>query len=327
MIGERRSCDAPLKIHVPRSIRLGTFLTFHLPLPTRDGVGPSCTALPPGPWPTITEFLVERFPAISRATWLARMQAHEVVDEHGVEVTAARPYQRQLRVYYYRALDDEPVIPFTEVVLYRDDHLLVVDKPHFLPVTPSGKYLQQTLLVRLKRRLGIDALTPIHRIDRETAGLVLFSVQVGTRARYTGLFAQRGVVKHYEAVVHWPQPTTGFVLPAVYRSRLVQDDFFLRTREVPGEANSETHLQLVEERGNRARLRLSPVTGRKHQLRVQCAAMGIAILNDRFYPTLLAAADDDHACPLQLLAKSLAFTDPLTGERRSFTSARSLSLA
>ena len=210
-----------------------------MPLPTRDGVGPSCTALPPGPWPTILEFLVERFPAISRATWLARMQANEVVDEHGVRVTEARRYQSQLRVYYYRSLDDEPVIPFTEIVLYRDDHLLVVDKPHFLPVTPSGKYLQQTLLVRLKRSLGIDALTPIHRIDRETAGLVMFSVQVATRARYTGLFAQRAVTKHYEAIVHWPGQREDFELPATYRSRLVQDDFFLRTQEVPGEANSE----------------------------------------------------------------------------------------
>lgn len=297
-----------------------------MPLPTRDGVGPSCTALPPGPWSTILDFLLERFPAISRATWLARIQAREVIDEHGVPVTEARRYQSQLRVYYYRAIDVEPVIPFTEVVLYQDDHLLVVDKPHFLPVTPSGRYLQQTLLVRLKRSLGIDALTPIHRIDRETAGLVMFSVQVATRARYTGLFAQRAVTKHYEAIVHWPDAHAGFDLPAVYRSRLVQDDFFLRTQEVPGEANSETHLQLIETRGDRARLRLSPVTGRKHQLRVQCAAMGIPICNDRFYPALLAAVDDDYTHPLQLLAKSLAFADPLTGEPRSFTSPRSLSL-
>lgn len=307
-------------------MRPPSFVTSSLPLPTRDGVGPSCTALPPGPWPTIIEFLVERFPAISRATWSARMLAHEVVDEHGIEVTATSRYQRQLRVYYYRALADEPVIPFTEVVLYRDDHLLVVDKPHFLPVTPSGNYLQQTLLVRLKRSLGNDALTPIHRIDRETAGLVLFSAQVATRARYTGLFAQRAITKHYEAIVQWPDPHAGFDLPAIYRSRLVQDDFFLRTQEVPGEPNSETHLQLLETRGDRARLRLSPVTGRKHQLRVQCAAMGIPICNDRFYPTLLAAVADNYACPLQLLAKSLAFNDPLTGEPRSFTSPRSLSL-
>jgi len=271
-------------------------------------------------------FLVERFPGISQATWLARMQANEVVDEHGVQVTEASRYQRQLRVYYYRTLEAEPVIPFTEVVLYQDDHLLVVDKPHFLPVTPSGKYLQQTLLVRLKRSLGNDALTPIHRIDRETAGLVMFSVQVATRAKYTGLFAQRVVTKHYEAIVQWPEQPTGFDLPATYRSRLVQDDFFLRTQQVPGEANSETHLQLIETQGCRARLRLSPVTGRKHQLRVQCAAIGIPILNDRFYPALRAAADDDYAHPLQLLAKSLAFTDPLTGEPRSFTSPRSLSL-
>jgi len=273
------------------------------------------------------EFLVQRFPAIPHATWLARMQAHEVIDEHGVEVTETRRYQSQLRVYYYRTLEAEPVIPFTETVLYQDDHLLVVDKPHFLPVTPSGKYLQQTLLVRLKRSLGNDALTPIHRIDRETAGLVMFSVQVATRAKYTSLFAQRAVTKHYEAIVRWPDPHGGFDLPSVYRSRLVQDDFFLRTQEVPGEFNSETHMQLIEMQGNCALLRLSPVTGRKHQLRVQCAALGIPILNDRFYPKLLDAADDDYAHPLQLLAKSLGFIDPLTGEPRSFISPCSLALS
>ncbi|MDB5732461.1 MAG: pseudouridine synthase [Variovorax sp.] len=293
-----------------------------LPLPTRDGVGASCVALSAGPWPTITDFLVQRFPAVSRADWLARMGAGDVVDEHGVPVTEARRYQSPLRVYYYRALDAETPVPFDEVILFQDAHLLVVDKPHFLPVTPSGKYLQQSLLVRLKRRLGIEALVPIHRIDRETAGLVLFSVQAATRGAYQQLFAERAVTKHYEAVVAWRE---GLALPAVHRSRLVDDEeCFLRMREVPGEANSETRLQLVEARGDRARLRLSPVTGRRHQLRVQCAALGVPIVNDQIYPRLLPPGSDDHARPLQLLAKSLAFTDPLSGDARRFESPRNL---
>ena len=296
-----------------------------LPLPMRDGVGASCVALPAGPWPTIADFLVQRFPAVPRADWLARMRARDVVDEHGVAVTEARRYQSPLRVYYYRALDMEVPVPFDETILFQDAHLLVVDKPHFLPVTPSGKYVQQSLLVRLKRRLGIEALVPIHRIDRETAGLVLFSVQAATRGAYQQLFAERAVTKHYEAVVAWRD---GLVLPAVHRSRLVDDaDCFLRMREVPGEANSQTGLQLLEAHGDRARLALSPVTGRRHQLRVHCTALGVPILNDQLYPRLLPPGSDDYAQPLQLLAKALAFTDPLSGEARRFESPRSLALA
>ena len=292
----------------------------------RDGVGPSCVALQTGPWATITDCLVQRFPAIPRTTWLARMQAHDVVDEYGQHVTATRPYQAPLRVYYYRELPTEVPIPFNEVVLFQDAHLLVVDKPHFLPVTPAGKYLQQTLLVRLKRRLGVEALVPIHRIDRETAGLVLFSLQASSRGSYQQLFAEREVTKHYEAIVHW---TDGRTLPSVYSSRL-EDDTFMRMHEVPGEPNATTHIQVTATTttaaGSRAKLQLSPVTGRKHQLRVQCAALGIPILHDRIYPKLLPEGTDDFAHPLQLLAKHLRFTDPVTGALREFTSPRTLVL-
>lgn len=294
-----------------------------LPLPTRDGVGPSCVGLPTGPWPTITDFLVERFPAIDRATWMARMDAGTVVDEHGQTVTADRRYQAPLRVYYYRALDVEPRIPFDEIVLFQDNELVVADKPPFLPVTPAGKYVQESLLVRLKRKLGIDDLAPLHRIDRSTSGLVLFSVRPATRGAYTTLFAQRAVAKHYEAVVIWPP---GATMPAIYRSRLVDDDHFMRMREVPGEPNSETGLALREARDGCALLDLSPVTGRKHQLRVHCMALGLPIMNDPIYPDLLPADSDDFEKPLQLLARSVAFRDPLTGEPRHFESPRRLSL-
>ena len=292
------------------------------PLPVRDGVGPSCVALQTGPWATITDCLVQRFPAIPRTTWLARMQAHDVVDEYGQHVTATRPYQAPLRVYYYRELPTEVPVPFEEVVLFQDEHLLVVDKPHFLPVTPAGKYLQQTLLVRLKRRLGVEALVPIHRIDRETAGLVLFSLQASSRGAYQQLFADRHVTKHYEAIVPW---VDGHTLPATYSSRL-EDHTFMCVHEVPGEANATTHIQVTSVVGDRAKLQLSPVTGRKHQLRVQCAALGIPILHDRIYPRLLPEGTDDFAHPLQLLAKHLRFADPVTGALREFTSPRTLVL-
>ena len=289
----------------------------HGGLPTRHGVGPSCVSLPGGHWPTFTDFLAERFPAITRAIWLERMAAGMVADEFGGPVTAQRPYQGHMRLYYYRALPFEARIPFEAAVLFQDEHLVVADKPHFLPVTPSGHYLQETLLVRLKNQLGIDSLTPIHRIDRETAGLVLFSVRPEERNAYQALFRRHEIVKHYEALAPW-RPELQF--PLQRKTRIVEDEPFFRQREVPGEANSETRVDVLQVRGEQALYALSPVTGKKHQLRVHMNALGLPIRNDRMYPPVDATPDDDYAQPLQLLARSIAFTDPLTGEPRRFES-------
>jgi tRNA pseudouridine32 synthase/23S rRNA pseudouridine746 synthase len=290
-------------------------------LPTKNGVGPSCVGLPAGKWPTITDFLVERFPAITREVWLERMAHQLVMDEFGVSVTPERPYPGPMRIYYYRAVDVEARIPFEETVLYQDAHLVVADKPHFLPVTPSGHYLQETLLVRLKKRLGMDTLIPIHRIDRETAGLVLFSINPGERNAYQALFRDHAVTKHYEAIAPWRPDLTW---PIRRKSRIVEDEPFFRQREVPGQPNSETHMDVIEKNGSLARYALSPVTGKKHQLRVHMNALSLPILNDRMYPPVAKTPDDDYKLPLQLLAKSIAFTDPVTGKARNFQSQRTL---
>ena len=284
-------------------------------LPTREGVSPSCVGLPAGNWPTITDFLVERFPAITRQTWLQRMRDGLVADEFGTPVTPERPYRGHMRVYYYRALEDEPRVPFEASVLYQDEHLVVADKPHFLPVTPSGHYVQETLLVRLKSSLGLDGLAPLHRIDRETAGLVLFSVRPEERDTYQALFRRHEVAKHYEAVAAWRED---IAFPLVRQSRIVQGEPFFRQQEVPGPANSETHIGVLETRNSWARYALSPVTGKKHQLRVHMYALGIPIFNDRIYPSVYPTPDDDYSRPLQLLAKSISFRDPVTGEQRVF---------
>jgi tRNA pseudouridine32 synthase/23S rRNA pseudouridine746 synthase len=192
-----------------------------------------------------------------------------------------------------------------------------------MPVTPGGRYLQQTLLVRLKRSLGIDTLAPVHRLDRETAGIVLFSVQPATRGAYQGVFSQRTATKHYEAIAPW-RPDLAW--PLTRRSRIEEDEHFMQMREVPGEPNTETRIEVMQVRGDLALYRLSPVTGRKHQLRVHCAALGMPIVGDLIYPMLMAQDSDDHAHPLQLLAKSLAFQDPVTGQPRRFVSQRALAL-
>lgn len=267
-------------------------------------------------------FLTDHFAAIAPAVWQQRIAQGEVVDEHGVAITASRPYQPHLRVYYYRALDLEPRIPFDEFVVFQDDHIVVADKPHFLPVTPSGRYLQETLLVRLKRRLGIDTLAPVHRLDRETAGLVLFAVQPATRGAYHGVFLRHTVQKRYEAVAAF---RNDLALPLTRQSRIEEGERFFYQREVPGVPNATTRVELLARHGSLGRYRLTPVTGKQHQLRVHMNALGLPLLGDRFYPVVQDTPVDDFTAPLQLLARSLAFTDPITGQSRYFESARRLS--
>lgn len=303
-------------------------------LPTKNGVGPSVVGLPKNDakdeafhWRTITDFLTDRFPAIPRATWLQRMANGDVEDEFGKPVTPDRPYQGHIRVYYYRDLEVEKRIPFDEVILHQDEHLIVVDKPHFLPVTPSGKYLQETVLVRLKRKLGLDDLVPIHRIDRDTAGLVLFSVQPATRDAYQALFRDRTVHKTYEAIAPW-RPELMF--PLTRHSRIVEDKSegrgFMTQTEIEGMPNALTHIQVLEVKVHLARYQLKPVSGKRHQLRVHMHALGIPIQGDGIYPVLTPEGQMDYDHPLQLLAKSIEWVDPISGEIRRFESLQNLML-
>jgi tRNA pseudouridine32 synthase/23S rRNA pseudouridine746 synthase len=295
--------------------------------PTRKGIGPSCVGLPAGAWPTLLDFLTARFPNVSPQTWLARMARGDVIDEHGQAISPVHashsPYPAHQRLYYYREVPNEVPIPFDEVVLYQDDHLLVVDKPHFLPVVPSGGYLSETVLVRLKNKLGLIDLVPIHRIDRDTAGLVLFAKQPATRAAYCALFSRHQVRKTYEAIAPWRADLSW---PITRSSRIQEAGHFMLQQEVPGTPNAITHMDVLEVRGVWARYQLKPVTGQRHQLRVHMLALGLPILNDGLYPTLTPEGEMDHAHPLQLLAKRLEFTDPVSGEARQFESARMLSL-
>lgn len=304
--------------------------THQPPLPTLDGIGPSRVFLPAGPWASYADFLTARFPAISRRDWLSRISQGKVLDAKGRHIRADEPYRHGSLLYYYRSLPGETPIPFTESIVYQDEWIVVADKPHFLPVIPSGRYLQETLLVRLKHRLNIDTLAPIHRIDRETAGLVIFSVQPKTRSHYQSLFHGRQVKKYYEAIAPYRPDMS---LPALYRSRLVQKkDTFMQMQEVPGPPNAETEITLLESRNRLARYALTPLTGKKHQLRAQMASLGLPIQNDRIYPDLqpeesgIKSHEGAFANPLQLLAKAISFEDPITGQPRYFESTQQLGL-
>ena len=277
--------------------------------------------LPAGDWATLLDGLCARFPAVDRATWLDRFRRGRVLDSTGRALPRDAAYRVGMEIRYFREVRDEPVIPFEATVLHVDQHLVVVDKPHFLPVTPAGGFVRQTVLARLVEQLGNRDLVPLHRIDRATAGLVLFSADPATRAQYQALFRERRIDKRYEALA---PPLPGLSFPHVRRSRLVRGEPFFRMAEVEGEANSETRIEVIGQGAEMWRYALEPVTGSKHQLRVHMAALGAPICNDGFYPTLQAQAPDEHGRPLNLLARLLSFRDPLDGRPRRFESARTL---
>lgn len=289
--------------------------------PALDGLAASTLQLPPGSWATVLDCLCAHFPAIPREQWLSRFDRGRVLDAHHTALTATHPYRVGLVLHYYREVEAEAVIPFEEALLHVDEHLVVADKPHFLPVTPGGGYVEQTLLTRLIRRLGNAHLVPLHRIDRGTAGLVLFSADPASRAAYQALFRGRAMYKRYEALAA-PLPQLAF--PLTRRTRLDRGEPFFRMQEVAGEPNTETRIEVIERGANLWRYGLEPVTGKKHQLRVHLAALGAAILNDDFYPQLAEPAAEDYRRPLQLLARELRFSDPLSGQPRRFESQRQL---
>ncbi|GAB3732566.1 RluA family pseudouridine synthase [Silanimonas algicola] len=283
--------------------------------PAIDGLAASTLQLPPGQWGSLIDGLCAHFPAMSRDVWLDRMARGRVLGDDGDALGPDAAYRVGQEVHYYREVADEPPIPFDERVLHLDAHLLVADKPHFLPVTPSGPHVHETLLGRLIRRTGNADLAPLHRIDRETAGLVLFSTNPATRAAYQALFRERRIEKRYEAMAP-ALPQLAF--PLVCRSRIVPGEPFFRMREVEGEPNSETRIDVIE-RGERWwRYALQPVTGKKHQLRVHLAALGAPIRDDPLYPEVRFREAGDFEAPLRLVATGVAFVDPIRGAARTF---------
>lgn len=299
-------------------------------VPTREGVSPSCVVVPSAQWPDCLSFLAERIPAVPQAEWRQRMQQGGVVNAHNQPVPPETPCAPGLRLYYWREVPSEHEVPFPVGIVHRCEHLVVADKPHFLPISPKGRHVQQTLLVKLKRLTGIDTLVPVHRIDLETAGLVAFSVQPAERAAYQRLFAERRVHKVYEAIA---PVRPGLSFPMHCLTRLEESPHFMAMHTVPGEPNADTRIELLRTFiGQSGQLlghyRLHPHTGRKHQLRAQMNHLGLPLLNDRIYPVLQpeppASQAPDFSKPLQLLACALAFEDPITGQAHVFHTQQSL---
>lgn len=285
---------------------------------------PSCVNLPcvTKPYPAILDFLVQRFPGVEQAIWEQRIFEGKVLDAAGAPISNETPYIPQQKLFYFREVEEEALIPLKENILFQNDEILVACKPPFLPVTPSGPYIEECLLNRLKEKTANQGLVPLHRIDRETSGLVLFSKNKETRGLYGNLFLNNQIEKTYEAlaeVEHKPEENEWRV-----ENRLEEAEPWFRMQAVAGAVNARSRINLMACKDNRAHFKLYPITGKKHQLRVHMSGLGFRIMNDRYYPELLPKQTDDLDKPLQLIARRLQFVDPISGNRMEFKSERKL---
>ena len=293
--------------------------------PMIDGVSASKVFLPkmkPAP-ATVYQYLCQQFAHIEPAEWQQRFTDGLIYDALGQVLNLSSEYIENSHVFYYRFLAHEIQVPFEHEILFENEHLLVIDKPHFLTISPTGQYVQETLLVRLKKQSGNEFLTPIHRLDRETAGVVLFSKQPSTRAIYQEMFAQRQVNKTYHAIAPFHADLT---FPCHTRYRMEKGQPFYTMQVVEGQINSETEIDLIEDDAIWGKYELKPITGKQHQLRVHLNSLGIAIKNDPFYPVVQHKREDDFSAPLQLLAKYIQFNDPITFQDMQFSSNFELTL-
>lgn len=278
-------------------------------------------------WPTVFAFLCSHFSRIDADVWQRRIIEGKVHWFNGEPVTLATPFSPSKRLCYYREVAAEPVVPFAHQILYQDAHILVADKPHFLPVTPGGDYVNECLLARLKRDTGLDDIAPVHRLDRETAGLVLFSVNPQSRAGYSQLFSDAVVQKQYQAVAKLCPLWQRAELPQHWHiaNRIEKSQPRFINTIVPGEVNAVSDISLTSRQAELGLFTLTPHSGKTHQLRLHMLSLGMPILHDKYYPQLLPKQPIQPDKPLQLLAKALSFADPVSGKLQQFQSCLTLS--
>ncbi|MFT7411322.1 MAG: tRNA pseudouridine32 synthase/23S rRNA pseudouridine746 synthase [Oleispira sp.] len=291
---------------------------------------PSIVSLPqtnPGV-ATVLEYLIIKFPFIDAQIWQQRITDGKVHDSEGSLITLQSPFKPQQQIYYYREVENEPIIPFKETIVFQDQHILVAYKPHFLAVIPGGNYVTECLQNRLRRSTGISTLQALHRLDRVTAGLVIFSVNPDTRRCYHQLFEHRQIHKTYQAIaaINGDENLAGQKWEVKNRLERSEPPFLMRIAEGEEQANSHSMIRCLEQLNQKALFELNPVTGKTHQLRLHMQALGWPILNDKYYPKLQPLTKDNYSAPLQLLAKELKFIDPINQQPRCFHYDGNLSL-
>lgn len=314
------------------------------PLPPREGISASSLRAPGGksthdknhlPVPdTIGQWLEEEFPEAAPEARRSLLTTGDMRDEAGQPIGWDDAVEPGGFYFFHRPVPPEERIPFEMGIVFEDEELLIIDKPHFLASTPNGRFVRECVVTRARTDLGLPDLVAIHRLDRVTAGLLILSKRPETRGRYQRLFQERKVTKTYRALA--PMPPDDLELPLVKESRLVKPRGGRQVLEVEGEPNAFSRISFLRERtalspgrfGDTAHpprqsvgeYELEPLTGKTHQLRVHMNSIGLPLLGDPVYPIDIAPDPYDFSSPLQLLAATLEFTDPLTGTPRLFES-------
>ncbi len=274
----------------------------------------------PAKWETMLDWLVERLPAHVPVQQM--VERSEFVYRDGTAIQAGDPYRHHTYVWFHRDVKPEPEVPGRIHLIHQDERIVVVDKPPFLATIPRGTHIRQSVVVRLRDELSLPELTPMHRLDRATSGLLALTTQKRWRGIYQPLFDRRKVTRTYLALAPL---RTDLNFPFRVTSHLQKTHGVPQTKVFPGRSpNSETIMELAGTVGDLGLYRLTPKTGRTHQLRAHLSGLGIPIINDPLYPDMLDVAVDDFSRPLQLLAAELTFTDPIEGTLRAFRSMRDL---
>lgn len=267
-------------------------------------------------------WLRQRLP--ERVDVVAMLDAEGFVYADGRPVAAPDPYTPHTFVWFHRELRDEVTVPGVVHVLHRDERLVVVDKPPFLSTIPRGQHVQQSVVVRMRAELDLPELSSLHRLDRVTSGVLLLATERRWRSPYQVMFEQRAVRKTYRALAPYRADLT---FPLTVRNHLIKERGQWQATVVPdAPPNAETLIELEQRLGDLAVYRLSPHTGKTHQLRLHLHDLGIPIVGDPLYPVVEDVSIDDFSRPLQLLASDLEFVDPVDGQPRHFTSSRKLPL-
>ena len=297
------------------------------PLPQRHGLDAAWVCTPEGdrarsqPWPTMGAWLLERLPEfVDVAGFLV---GERFVYQSGAPVVGSDPYAPHTFVWFHRDLADETFVPGIIHVVHRDARLVVIDKPAFLSSIPRGRHVVQSVVVRLRAELGLPELSPLHRLDRVTSGLLVLATERRWRGQYQSMFQRGEIQKTYRALAPL-RPELEF--PVTVRNHLTTRRGRWQAEVTDGPANAESLIELETVLQDRAVYRLTPRTGRTHQLRMHMLGLGIPIIDDPVYPVVQDVAIDDFTRPLQLLASGVTFSDPIDGGVRRFESVRTLPL-
>ena len=246
------------------------------------------------------------------------------VDEAGSPVDGDAPYRSCAFVWFHRDRAEETIVPGRIHIVHRDERIVAVDKPAFLSTIPRGRHVLQSVVVRLRAELGLPELSPLHRLDRVTSGILILATERRWRGAYQSMFQRGEVGKTYRALAPL-RPELDF--PVTVRNHLSKPRGQVQAEVIPGApVNAVSLIEREAQLQALAVYRLTPQTGRTHQLRMHMLGLGIPIWDDPLYPVVEDVALDDFSRPLQLLASEVRFTDPVDGSPRLFESVRTLPL-